>query len=103
MSRTNIAMGVDIGGTHITAALIDWQNKAIIPSTLSRVSVNAAGTTDEIIHAWSSCMMATKLYTEVDSICFAMPGPFDYNAGISLMRGQDKFENMYQQNIKDLL
>jgi glucokinase len=103
MSRTNIAMGVDIGGTHITAALIDLQTRSIIPSSIKRAAVNAGGTADEIIHVWSACISGSKQDTEIDSICIAMPGPFDYEYGISLMRGQDKFENMYDLNIKELL
>jgi glucokinase len=103
MSRVNIAMGVDIGGTHITAALIDLHNKTIIPSSVKRATVNAAGTADEIIHAWSACMADAKQDTAIESICLAMPGPFDYEAGISLMRGQDKYESLYELNIKELL
>lgn len=99
----NIAMGVDIGGTHITAALIDLQNKTIIPSSVTRVTVNAAGMADEIIHTWMVCIAKAKQNNEVESICFAMPGPFDYEAGISLMRGQDKYESLYGLNIKEQL
>ena len=32
-----------------------------------------------------------------------VPGPFDYKAGISWMRGQEKFEGLYGLNIKDAL
>ena len=50
-----------------------------------------------------ACMIDAKQDVAIDSICMAMPGPFDYEAGISLMRGQDKYENLYQLNIKDQL
>src|SRR5687768_1796377 len=103
MSRANIAMGVDIGGTHITVALIDLQSKKIIPASVKRSTVNAAGTADEIIDAWSSCMASTKQHGEIENICMAIPGPFDYEAGISLMRGQDKYESLYGLNIKERL
>jgi len=103
MSRTNMAIGVDIGGTHITAALIDLQNKTIIPSSVKRAAVNASGSAHEIIHAWSACIDEAKQNHEVESICLAMPGPFDYDAGISLMRGQDKYESLYGLNIKEQL
>jgi glucokinase len=103
MSSANITMGVDIGGTHITVALIDLHSKIIIPTSLQRAAVNAAGDSDEIIHAWASCMTDVKQNHEIESICIAMPGPFDYEAGISLMRGQDKYEKLYGLNIKELL
>jgi glucokinase len=103
MSYANYAIGADIGGTHITAALIDLRNKSIISSSIRRAAVNAAGTADEIIRSWSDCINAAKQNNNVESICLAMPGPFDYEAGISLMHGQAKYENLYQLNIKDKL
>ncbi len=103
MSGEKIALGVDIGGTHITAALIDLQSRIIVPSSIRRASVNAAGKADEIIKAWSDCLATSMQNSEVKNVCLAMPGPFDYEAGISLMRGQDKFEGLYGLNIKETL
>ena len=103
MSRANFVIGADIGGTHITAALIDLHNKTIIPSSIKRAGVNAAGTADEIIRAWTDCIVDARQNNQVENICLAMPGPFDYEAGISLMRGQDKYESLYGLNIKDQL
>lgn len=103
MNDIHTAMGVDIGGTHITAALIDLPTKKIIPGSLKRSSVNAGGTADEILTAWSACIAAVKQKHEVSTICLAMPGPFDYENGISLMRGQDKYESMFGLNIKERL
>jgi glucokinase len=101
MSDAGFAIGADIGGTHITAALIDLRNKTIIPSSIKRAGVNAAGSAEEILTAWSHCIIGSKGDKAIESICLAMPGPFDYEAGISLMRGQAKYESLYQLNIKD--
>jgi glucokinase len=103
MNRSNFAIGVDIGGTHITAALVDLQQKTIIPSSIRRATVNAGDTADEIIDAWSNCITDARQHHTVECICIAMPGPFDYEAGISLMRGQDKYESLYGLNIKEHL
>lgn len=103
MSHAKFAIGADIGGTHITAALIDLQRKTIIPSSIRRAVVNAAGTADEIINAWSDCILAAKQNQQIESICLAMPGPFDYEAGISLIHGQAKYESLYKLNIKEKL
>jgi len=32
-----------------------------------------------------------------------MPGPFDYEEGISLIKDQDKFQSLYNQNVRNLL
>ena len=103
MSSANFAIGADIGGTHITAALIDLHKKTIIPSSVKRAHVNAAGTADEIITAWANCIADAMQGNEVESICLAMPGPFDYEVGISLIRGQAKYENLYELNVKNRL
>jgi glucokinase len=103
MSNTNLAIGADIGGTHITAALIDLDSKIIVSSSVKRTHVNAGGTVDEIIKAWTDCITEARQDKEVESICLAIPGPFDYEAGISLIHGQAKYESLYQLNVKDLL
>ena len=103
MSNIKLAIGADIGGTHITAALIDLNSKSIIPDSVKRTHVNAAGTADEIIKAWADCIKEARLDKKVESICLAIPGPFDYEAGISLITGQAKYENLYKLNVKDML
>jgi glucokinase len=103
MSNSNLAIGADIGGTHITAALIDLNNKTIVPSSIKRNHVNAEGTAEEIIKAWSDCIAEARQNKPVESICLAMPGPFDYEVGISQIRGQAKYESLYGMNIKDRL
>jgi len=103
MSDAKFAIGADIGGTHITAALIDLHNKTIIPASVKRATVNAGGTADEIIRSWVECINAARQSNSIESICLAMPGPFDYEAGISLMREQAKYESLYQLNIKEKL
>jgi glucokinase len=103
MSNAKYAIGADIGGTHITAALVDLQHKKIITSSVRRAGVNSGGTADEIINDWANCITDARQNNQVESICLAMPGPFDYEAGISLMRGQAKYESLYQLNIKERL
>jgi predicted NBD/HSP70 family sugar kinase len=40
---------------------------------------------------------------KLKGIAVAMPGPFDYERGISLMRGGNKYEALYGLNIKEAL
>lgn len=103
MTSSNYVIGVDIGGTHCTAALIDLEQKKIVSSTLRRVAIDANGKAGEIIAAWSGCILSVGQQADTASVCLAMPGPFDYEAGISLMQGQHKYESLYGLNIKELL
>ena len=103
MTTNDFVLAADIGGTHITSALIDMTHRKIVLSSLVRNPVDANGSADTIINSWSNCLLKAKSNTGVSKICLAMPGPFDYDKGISLMKGQNKYESLYKINIKELL
>jgi glucokinase len=53
MNNTSIVSGVDIGGSHITAAQVDLERRRLVPGTLIRKYVNAKQKANYIIEAWS--------------------------------------------------
>ena len=97
-------VGIDIGGSHITLAQVDPEKREIISSTYVREHVDAFGNKEVIFAAWVSAIdkVAHDLVKEDLLIGIAMPGPFDYENGISLMQ-QGKFIDIYQVNIKEEL
>ena len=103
--NNNIVVGVDIGGSHITAALIDLQAHAIIRDSLVRRQINSNGDADQIITEWTTAINDCKLFHPETSkkLGIAMPGPFDYETGVSLIRGLGKYESLYNCNVKTLL
>ncbi|HTG55506.1 MAG TPA: ROK family protein [Niabella sp.] len=105
MTNAGIRLGADIGGSHIATALVDVVNRGIVPLSASRVSVDSKASAGEIIHCWSSALKTTMQLSDqsIDSVGIAMPGPFDYDAGICLMKGNDKYEALYGLNIKEIL
>ncbi|WP_242916432.1 ROK family protein [Pontibacter liquoris] len=101
----SIVLGVDIGGSHITAAMVDLERKAIMPAAWARNRVDAHGSAEEIIDTWA-CVMEQVLPSETAAsikIGIAIPGPFDYEGGISLIRNQNKYDALYGRNVKELL
>lgn len=97
-------IGIDVGGTHISLAQIDPDDREHKPLMLTRIPVDAFGTRGEILRKWlnaindiSEGLDRTKLL-----IGIAMPGPFDYEKGIALML-HGKFIDMYNMNIKESL
>lgn len=100
---SDFALAADVGGTHITAALIDITNRKIILPSLVRTPVESNADADQIIQAWSQCMLDAKSNVDILKICLAMPGPFDYEEGISMMKGQGKYDALYGLNIEHLL
>jgi glucokinase len=103
--RNNYVAGVDIGGSHITVALINISNRVILQSSWCREAVNASGPAEYIIATWASVIK--KCFATVDVqpglIGIAMPGPFDYESGIAWMKDQGKFRELYGLNVGDLL
>lgn len=100
-----LVAGVDIGGSHITAAIIDTGSRKILPQTLFRSTVDSSLDAPEILNQWLS--LIRKSFSSAPDIPsamgIAMPGPFDYEAGISLICEQDKFHSLYGLNIKQWL
>jgi len=98
-------VGVDVGGSHITAARVDLKVGTLQPETLTRAHVQANGTKEEIIKAWTKHIQAAAgdKAKENTRIGIAMPGPFDYEKGISLMKFQDKYDALYGLHVKELL
>ncbi|MDN3587117.1 ROK family protein [Pedobacter aquatilis] len=100
-----VALGVDIGGSHITAALVDLETRTIVQDSVKRSAVDSQESKEVILAAW--CDVINKAFkksnTETKLIGIAMPGPFDYENGISLIKDQDKFKALYGVNIKEEL
>jgi glucokinase len=102
----NIALGVDIGGSHITSGAVDLSTGILLRDTLAERDVDSNDQAYSIISAWGSCIRETlgKVTDgKVTGIGFAMPGPFDYVRGVALFKGVPKFENLYGFNISDAI
>jgi glucokinase len=108
------AVGADIGGGHITTAVVNLTDARIIEDSIFRNPVDAQGDAESILSAWANAIQ-TSVQKAVDSekinkeavkgIGLAMPGPFDYPNGISLINdpSQNKFLSLYQMSIRNEL
>jgi glucokinase len=102
----NLAIGTDIGGSHISCAAIDLVSGKILKDTLTERSVDNQASAKEIIDTWSdalSSVLAKVPLDKVKGIGFAMPGPFDYVKGICYIHGVAKYENLYGVNVTDAI
>jgi glucokinase len=104
--KKNIAIGTDIGGSHITCAAIDLDSGKILRETLTERAVNNQAQASQIISGWADALsevLSKVPFENVKGIGFAMPGPFDYVRGICFIRGVAKYENLYGFNITDAI
>ncbi|TCC88617.1 ROK family protein [Pedobacter frigiditerrae] len=101
----SIILGADIGGSHITVCLVDVLERKIINDVMVRRNVNSDGNAQEIISQW--CAAIFELFENAAfkplKMGIAMPGPFDYERGISYIKGLNKYESLYGLNVKELL
>jgi glucokinase len=98
-------LGVDIGGSHITAAIVDLDKGILVKDSIKRNEVNSRNDKEAILTAWCKVIRNANggNLNENCRIGIAMPGPFDYKNGISLIKDQDKFNSLFGLNIKNEL
>ncbi|MEX2511968.1 MAG: ROK family protein [Cyclobacteriaceae bacterium] len=94
-------IGVDIGGSHISAGKVDFENFPVPDPQIWRKPVNSLGNEREILDAWIACLQ--KVVGPLSRLGIAMPAPFDYPNGISLLKDQGKFVSLYNKNLKKIL
>jgi len=101
---TKLAIGADIGGSHITCQVFDIDNQIPYENSLVRISVDCHGSKDEIIGSWSEAIEKTAETVGLNNLAgigFAMPGPFDYPNGIAWFNADvQKFEHLYGVDVK---
>jgi glucokinase len=84
---------LEVGGTHVSAALIDTGEWAIVPSTLTRHPLDSELSAQALLDAFVG---AARTLATPPGACWgvAMPGPFDYAHGIALFEDVGKFDSL---------
>lgn len=95
-----IIIGLDVGGTEIKAASIDMAGNLL--TDLRHFPSQSEKTADVILENMKSIIVSVCSEGDtIQKICFAFPGPFDYDNGISLIHGLDKYDSLYGINLKE--
>lgn len=101
----NIILSADIGGSHITTAMLDLESKVELSSTLFRTKLDSTASADEVLSNWVNAIKNSIQGAGLvpAKICLAMPGPMDYKNGICLIESQDKYRALFNLNLKNAL
>lgn len=101
--KKKIAIGVDIGGSHISCAAFDCSTRKYMENTFAENSVDNHADAETIVDAWGKTIRHTLGKAGLENVAgigFAMPGPFDYENGIPLFTGaNNKYEKIYGINV----
>ncbi|MFJ8752990.1 ROK family protein [Streptomyces sp. NPDC102441] len=89
---------LEIGGTHVTAALVDMTTGLPVAGSVIRRPVAADAGAAEILDCFAEAArhIAAPHRTRWG---VAVPGPFDYTAGIGRFRGIGKFESLHDIDV----
>ncbi|MCA9436696.1 MAG: ROK family protein [Candidatus Omnitrophica bacterium] len=103
-ARNLYAIGVDIGGTTARSALVSAAGR-IRRGSIVKHPVDNKGSKERILRDLTAPLarnleQARAEGLEVIGIGIGMCGPLDYEKGISLIEGLDKYEAIYGVNLK---
>ncbi|MDT4914740.1 MAG: hypothetical protein QOC66_3868 [Pseudonocardiales bacterium] len=97
---TSLVPVLEIGGTHVSAALVDparWQ-----VTTTTRFSLDADASADALL-TWFARAGGSLSAPSGATWGIAMPDPFDYQRGIGLFEGVGKFTELRGVDVGDAL
>lgn len=103
--KESLVTGVDIGGSHITACQVDINQGKCREGSMARRHLDSSADADTIVALWASVIQESLQKSEqpAGQIGIAMPGPFDYENGISYMADLNKYDRLYGLNVKEML
>lgn len=103
MTDNSIAIGVDVGGSHVSCAAFNLTENKYLEHTHAENDLDNHAASNVIISTWGDTIkkaMDLAGSQHVEGIGFAMPGPFNYEKGIPMFTGEnDKYENIYGLNV----
>jgi glucokinase len=100
---TPYILTADIGGSHITVGICDLRTHTISEQSAIRVEVDSKGSATSILISWTNAfekVLKKNVTLPILGLGIAMPGPFDYENGISYIRGLNKYDALYGMNIR---
>jgi glucokinase len=83
------AIGADIGGSHISCAVIDLEKETIIRESFATYEIDNQASAEDILTNWTIALKKSLSFInkeELAGIGFAMPGPYDYENGIAMYK-----------------
>ncbi|OCC08016.1 ROK family protein [Streptomyces sp. PTY087I2] len=89
---------LEIGGTHVTAALVDMATGQPVAGSVVRRPVAADAGSTEILDSFAEAARRIAA-PEGARWGVAVPGPFDYAAGVGKFRGIGKFEALHDIDV----
>lgn len=92
---------VDVGGTELKAAPVDQSGELLAPPQY--FPADSRQEADPLLDHFAQVVRTSCGQTAVDGVRLAFPGPFDYEKGVCLLHGQDKYDSLYGMDLRQAL
>lgn len=93
MTQSTPTPVLEIGGTHVTSALVDLCGGHVLAGSAHREQLSGDAPAEEIIGTIAQCARQLNV-TAAAHWGVAVPGPFDYARGIALFEKVGKFDSL---------
>jgi glucokinase len=97
VTRIDAVVALDLGGTHVSAAVVDVGSATVDATSRVRTEL-VAGAGRKVLLDRIRTAASTARTRGVDAACVAAPGPFDYARGICLL--EHKLEPLYGVDLR---
>ncbi len=97
MIKGNKIIGIDVGGSHVSASVIDFSKQERQTLHFRKRDINSRDSAYNILEAIGNCIKEiVKEETTIDAVGLAFPGPFNYKKGVCAITGVGgKFESIF--------
>ncbi|HRR34083.1 MAG TPA: ROK family protein [Kiritimatiellia bacterium] len=100
-------LGIDVGGSHITLDLVDTETFELRPQSTLRTALDTHLAPSAVLAVFEQAIRACAAQVApgaVQGVGLAIPGPFDYAAGICrITPQQNKYEQCFGVNFRQAL
>lgn len=90
-------LALDVGGTSVKSAVV---RDGYLLTEVRKTPIDSKAGKAEVLAAFAAII---DRYPQSEALAFAIPGPFDYANGVSLIEGVDKFGSIYGVNLREAL
>lgn len=99
-------LGFDIGGSHMSVGLVKCSGEERTVLQLSSRPVDSTCSVNELIDGlvdFIHTFLGSTGINQVSGIGFSIPGPFNYQSGVSEMRNNNKYDNLFGVDLRTTL
>jgi glucokinase len=102
MPTGDVYPAIELGGSHVSTARVDLAARELVAGTHRRMRLDSGAPADAIIRQIAACAQLSA-GSEPEAWGIALPGTFDFEAGVGHYAGAGKYESLDGVPLRPLL